>query len=265
MFRPSARLAPYVRYFWVLEGGRNKEDFVYRSMADGCVELLFHYKGLFDEVHRSGAKEQSFCSGIHGQSRHFRNFSVNGDFGIFGVYLYPFALPLLFSCAATDMTDQMVGLYDFLGSEGNRISDQMMLARDDAERVRLITAFLEKRLEQLRSVKPGVLESVRAVIHAECQLNVQQLATQSSLSMRQFERVFKTYSGLSPKLFQRINRFQAAIAAYPQKRRTLTEIAYECGYYDQSHFIHDFKTFSGHHPRTFFTGATDSTSFFDLL
>lgn len=265
-FRPPPHLAAYVRYFWVLEGaGSDTEDFVYRSMADGCVELLFHYQGIFDEVYRTGISERSFCSGIHGQTQHFRNFSVNGGFGIFGVYLYPFALPLLFSCAAADMTDQMVDLYAFLGAEGNDLTEGMMLAKDTAGRILVITRFLEKRLDQVRYVKPGILESIQTIVHADGNLNVQQLAAQSCLSMRQFERVFKTYSGLSPKLFQRINRFQSAIAAYPQRAASLTDIAYECGYYDQSHFIHDFKIFSGHHPRKFFSGATEQASFFDLL
>ncbi len=231
------------------------------------MELLFHYQGLFDELFRSGAKEASFCSGIHGQGRHYRNFEINGSFGIFGVYLYPFALPLLFSCAATDMTDRMTDLYAFLGREGHEVTEQMMLAKNVPGRIAVITALLEKRLTRAREsyVKPGIKESIQNIIHAGQLLPVQELAAQSSLSMRQFERLFQTYSGLPPKLFQRINRFQAAIAAYPQRQRSLTDIAHTCGYYDQSHFIRDFKMFSGHHPRKFFSGTTADTSFFDLL
>ncbi|MBO9660186.1 MAG: helix-turn-helix domain-containing protein [Chitinophagaceae bacterium] len=49
------------------------------------------------------------------------------------------------------------------------------------------------------------------------------------------------------------------MASFGNEYRTLTEIAYQCGYYDQSHFIHDFKEFSGYHPRHYFKGDTEGT------
>ncbi|TXJ23716.1 MAG: AraC family transcriptional regulator [Chitinophagaceae bacterium] len=83
------------------------------------------------------------------------------------------------------------------------------------------------------------------------------------LSTRQFERNFKEFAGFSPKLYSRIIRFQSAIEQYGQTGKSLTEIAYDCGYYDQSHFIHDFKEFSGLHPRHYFGGKAEGTSWKD--
>src|SRR5687768_16270959 len=94
--QPPASLAAYVRFFWVLEGDV-AQSYIHRSMADGCAELLFHYQGIFDELTESGKTEKSFRSGLSGQSQHFRRFTISENFGIFGVYLYPYAVQDLFS------------------------------------------------------------------------------------------------------------------------------------------------------------------------
>ena len=267
MIPPPPELAPYVRYFWILEADvMQGTDFVYRSMADGSAELLFHYQGMFDEVKGEDRLEQSFFSGLHGQSRHMRRFIIHQHFGIFGVYLYPFALPLLCSVAADCLSDQMIDLPSLMGKEGGRLEEQMMLAADNKERLKIITAFLRKRFGSVRDWKPDVHEVIRTMIHTKGQVPVRQLAAQSFLSLRQFERKFKAGAGFSPKLYMRILRFQEAIRAYSGRNKSLTDLAYDCGYADQSHFIHDFKEFSGgYHPTAFFKRADSDISGVELM
>jgi AraC-like DNA-binding protein len=88
------------------------------------------------------------------------------------------------------------------------------------------------------------------------QVNIRELSTQYFLSQKQFERKFKEHSGFMPKLYARIVRFETALSGY-SRNRSLTEVGYESGYYDQSHFIHDFKKFSGHHPRSYFAAIPE--------
>jgi transcriptional regulator GlxA family with amidase domain len=88
-------------------------------------------------------------------------------------------------------------------------------------------------------------------------VNIFNFADNYCLSLRQFQRRFKELSGFPPKLYARIIRFGAAMQRYGNNFRSLTDIAYECGYYDQSHFIHDFKEFSGYHPKQYFSGRTE--------
>src|SRR6187399_1387737 len=107
VIQPSAFLSKFVRFFWVLEhDGVNNSPYVYRSMADGCVELLFHYKGNFEEL-TDGKKLSQYKSILHGQSQKFRRFETTENFGIFGAYLYPFAVPYLFSVPSVHLTNEM--------------------------------------------------------------------------------------------------------------------------------------------------------------
>ncbi|MCE6990908.1 helix-turn-helix domain-containing protein [Dyadobacter sp. CY323] len=263
-FAPPPALAGFVRYYWALEHQVSVENpYVHRTMADGCAELIFHYKGRFEEFKPAGSTELSFTSGVHGPTDHFRRFSINQDFGIFGVYLYPFAIPVLFGIPSTEVINEMPDLITFLGKDGDKLENEMMLAPDNLVRVSILNAFLEKRLSSQPTREPAVFSVISQIIKGNGIANVPELAAQSFLSTRQFERKFKAFSGFSPKLFTRIIRFHAAMDAYGDPDRSLTDIAYDCGYYDQSHFIHEFKTFSGEHPKVYFSGRAEGTGYRD--
>jgi len=249
---PPLRLAPYVRFFWVLEADLNSQPYIHRSMADGCAELIFHYKGRFDEIAADESLEQSFTSGIHGQSKKFRRFITNQNFGILGVYLYPFALPLLFSMPASEFSGQMPDIETLLGADGVVLEEKIMLAADNFKRINILTDFLETRIGGNSRIQPGVFAAIQQLIQSNGVITVEKLASDTCLSSRQFKRKFKEFSGFSPKSYSRIIRFQHALSYYGDQTKTLSDIAYCCGYYDQSHFIKDFKEFSGHHPYKYF-------------
>ena len=114
----------------------------------------------------------------------------------------------------------------------------------------------------MRTAEPLVCASIRKIIDDRGLVNVRSLAREYFFSDRQFERKFKEFSGFSPKLYARINRFQAAPKQYGSGK-TLTSIAYDCGYYDQSHFINDFKEFSGYNPKVYFTGQAEGSEYLE--
>lgn len=258
-FPPPPALVAHVRMFWVFEHEvAEGEPYIYRSMADGCVEMVFHYKGIFTEPARPN--DVYHPAVVHAQSSHYRRFLTHGSFGIFGAYLYPTALPQLFGLPATDFSNQMPGLEAVLGTEGRLLEERVMTAADHYERVKILSAFLEARLRKKEQHPTAAHLALRHILHQKGQLNVEQLAAETCLSTRQFERRFKEYCGFSPKLYTRIIRFQHALAAYGEER-SLTDIGYACGYYDQSHFIREFREFSGYHPRQYFAGHPEGIEY----
>ncbi|HEX2898290.1 MAG TPA: helix-turn-helix domain-containing protein [Bacteroidia bacterium] len=85
------------------------------------------------------------------------------------------------------------------------------------------------------------------------------------ISMRQLERTFKDHAGFSPKTYARILRFQSTTKEYGNTHKTLTDIALDCGYYDQAHFIHDFRQFSGYAPGDYFFGKPEGIEYRETL
>ncbi len=97
IIHPSEHLKNFIRYFWILE---SDEPYTHYSLADVCPELLFHYDGQFEEIFNNGKREKSFTAGVHGQASSMRKFYIDKGFGIFGVYLYPQTIPLVFNLPA---------------------------------------------------------------------------------------------------------------------------------------------------------------------
>jgi AraC-like DNA-binding protein len=256
IIEPVPALRDIVRFFWTFEGMASQEQpYVLRTVANGCPELLFHYKGAFLELCRDGKARSSFTTGIHGQANEHRRFVVRESFGIFGVYLYPYALQSIFGIPGIELTNQLPALELIPGTDASRVIDSMQGALNNQERVQIITDFLFRRRLPLKH--DDIAHAVRTTLKLKGMVNIRELSAQYSRSYRQFERNFKEHTGFSAKTFSRIVRFNSLMQRPPSAHKSLTQLALDFGYYDQSHFIHDFKMFSGYSPRTYFSGKAD--------
>ena len=98
--QPPEILKPYVRCFWVFEHELSADEpsYVYRSVADGCAEIVFHYKGIFDDI-TGNNNPATYRSGLHSQTSQYSRFIIHEDFGIlariFILTLYPGCLDCL--------------------------------------------------------------------------------------------------------------------------------------------------------------------------
>lgn len=258
--QPSQILKEFVRSFWVLE---SDQPYTHYSMPDVCPELLFHYKGQFDEHADDNKSERSFTAGVHAQTNQRRKFYISEAFGIFGVCLYPYSIPLFFGLPAKELTNQMPDLISLLKTEDLALEEKIINAAGTHQRVKIVEEFIVRKLCANYHNPLPVFHVIRKIIKTNGLMPVKQLACDCFLSERQFERQFSHFAGFSPKLFSRITRFHSAMAQYRDKAKSLTDIALNSGYYDQSHFIHDFKEFSGLHPKQFFSGNSEATKWRD--
>jgi AraC-like DNA-binding protein len=261
---PSPELKRYVRCFWVFEGrGIGSQPYVYRSMADACAEMVFHYKARWDEISATdqilpGTDNVAILQSPTGT---YKRFITGSDFGIFGAYLYPYAIPELFKLSSLELQNEMPSIADCLGNDGNMLQEKMLVADDNRERISILSSYLIKRSRTHPEPESSIQACIKHLIHSRVQLPIEQTASMFCVSPRQLERKFKTITGFAPKSFARISRFQHALRSYGSSYKSLTELAYECGYYDQSHFIHDFKKFSGYEPGSYFSGKAEGIEY----
>ncbi|MEJ1237256.1 helix-turn-helix domain-containing protein [Chryseolinea sp. T2] len=253
MFEPGPELRDIVRYFWTFEGvATHEEPYVLRTVANGCPEFVFHYKGTFEELGRDGKSRTSFITGIHGQAGEHRRFIVKESFGICGAYLYPYALHAVFGIPGIEFTNQLSGLELLPGAESFQVMDSLHAALNNQERLRIMSDFLIRKKRPL--VQKDIAGAVRTILMQKGLVSVKNLSELYFRSHRQFERNFKEHTGFTAKTFSRIVRFNSLMQRHLNTQSSLTEIALEFGYYDQSHFINDFRAFSGYSPRTYFSG-----------
>lgn len=232
-------------------------------MADVCPELIFHFQGRFEEVLGNGKRELSFSSGLSAPTNQTRKFQIDRGFGIFGIYLYPHTIPLLFGIPAIEMTNQMLGLDTIERTMGADLEDEIMNSTDDKTRIAIIESFIEKRLSKIQTIQLPIFQVLKHIMNANVAPKISQLSSDYFVSERQLERQFLRFTGFNPKQFTRIARFHRAMQFYGSQEMRLTDIALDCGYYDQSHFINDFKQFAGIGPREFFSGKSPATAWRD--
>ena len=209
-------------------------------MADSCPEIIFQYNEGFQKYSRQSAR-------MRFQHSAFERFDVGRDVGFFGVRLFPHAINQLLKMPASEGINHVFDFTVLFKQDGENLADQVYNAKTAAERVALVSGFLTKKSTPN---KPDPLEYLaKQVIEQAGRVDISNMQQQSNLSVKQFERRFKAIAGFTPKYFARIARFQGVRTKYCSGRfESLTELAYSCNYYDQSHFIREFKEFSGVQP-----------------
>lgn len=172
----------------------------------------------------------------------------------FGVILKPEAVNRLLGLPLRELADNDADLEGALGFAAKVWAEQIRNAVGDEERAKLTDAFLLHRLQH-RAITHPYLENALALIRQSAgNLDVEQLSLQLFVSQRQLERQFREHIGLTPKMMLRIERFRNALhlAKSGFRRGGLTDIAHNCGYADQAHFIRECRELTGETPSQLF-------------
>lgn len=184
-----------------------------------------------------------------------RNYWVclTGEIMRFGVQFHPGGAYPFFPFSPKTLTDHLVDIEKIWRKSGRLLSETMQCSdRTSKERIRLMEAFLFRRLEQYEKVDPVFNKAAMVIRSRQGQVCLKKLANDVGLSFKQLERKFVENSGILPKRLCRIIRFRYLfehITAHPTDKWVDTALA--CGYYDQAHLIHDFKLFTGMSPAVF--------------
>ncbi|MEP6985344.1 MAG: AraC family transcriptional regulator [Chloroflexota bacterium] len=163
------------------------------------------------------------------------------------IVLKPHALQTLLGLNASHLTNALVELREFSAGSLNM---QLMDARSQPQRLNLLLNFLVSKLQQARHRDCLVEESLSLIHKNSASVTVKHLLDSLSISERQFEKRFIQSVGLAPYFYIRVKRFNEALRLIHSGRFSkLTDVAHALNFYDQSHFIRDFKAFSGITPK----------------
>ncbi|MEJ7821362.1 MAG: helix-turn-helix domain-containing protein [Chitinophagaceae bacterium] len=165
------------------------------------------------------------------------------------VDFHPGGLYRLLGIPMTHLFDEGFDALDILGNEMNTINSQLLHAADNDTSKEIVEKFLLKNCNQLKDLLPFDM-AIRELMQKDGNIPIEKIASLACLSLRQFERKCLERIGMPPKSFARIARFSKAYRLKEsQPDLTWTSIAYDAGYFDQMHFIRDFKEFAGVTPR----------------
>lgn len=253
-------LSNFVDMFWFCEGyaPRHAKE---RILPTGTIELVVNLRDermrVYDRDHID--RHQSFRGSVvcGAQSRYFVIDTAQQE-SVIGVHFKPGgAFPFL-RVPASELRDQHVSLDTLWGAAAADLRERLLEAATPGAKFRLLAqALLRQSARPLerRSAVEYALREFRRMPHMH---TLASLTERISLSSRRFVQVFDEEVGLTPKLFCRILRFQKVLDLIAQGRRAgWADVALACGYFDQAHFVHDFRAFSGVNPSAYLAQRTE--------
>jgi len=242
-----------------MESSKDNIDVVERVIPTENVQLMFHYKKPFVVLQSNNIREQQPRSIISGLSDSFSDVSTNGEAGVVFISFYPNSACCFFNFPLSEIENKSIDLSDIYHREIREVEEQLFEKKTIKERIEVIESFLIRRFSPIGSYDGLLLKkSLEIVKNSKGQTNVNSLSSIVYTTPKTLERKFSQYIGKTTKQYIKLIRFNEVLQDFSKhKKLSMTEIAYMNGYFDQSHFIKDFKIYTGYTPKEFVSKYRD--------
>ncbi|WP_052598930.1 helix-turn-helix domain-containing protein [Aureispira sp. CCB-QB1] len=242
---PPQELRNVISHFWVgtwnvLEQPPNE---TYYIVANSLTEITFAFSS-----HRQHSN--LLFSVVQGHTSLPNKLPVQGFYHLLGVAFYSYAIPTVFKMPSSELNEEFIALDTFLGYEGRVLNEKIATALTTEHRIKILSDYFIAAVRKQQMEDKIIIGAIKKIKASNGIIKVNELANDFCLSQKQFARRFRAFAGFSPKMYSRIIRFESVLQSY-SNTSNLTDVAYANGYYDQAHFIHDFKTFTGYNPTAF--------------
>jgi AraC-like DNA-binding protein len=247
---PGKLLQQYVKCYYVYESPSPVafEDTVFPS---GCMEIIFNLGGGNWQTKSGDEFITTPPVELWGQLNEPLAVRSVGCNTMLGVRFFSHAAACILPDKAHLFNNQVADYRAISGRPINTLHTRLQETASWNKRIALLEAFLHQQLEQAGK-KLSKISVVRELMvelqQQEVYDTMETIATRYGISTRYMQQLFLHYTGLTPKLYSQVTRFQHSLRLVTARNTSLTDIAYECGYADQSHFIKEFKAFTGFTP-----------------
>jgi AraC-like DNA-binding protein len=259
---PSPALLPFIDRFWGWENAETASIALPQLLPGTGAELYFHYRRPFH--YQSSQQGWQACPDAHLFCLRRRPLPLgpSDDVGFIAVRFRAGMLARFLPVPLAELLDQVYSVEQLWGAPGRQLLWQLSWAASNAERRQRIERFLLGQLHP--ALDPQIERAVTLLYRAGASLPIEQLAAAVELSRRQLERRFLAETGQTPVEMRRLARFQRTVrTVLLDPQRASTDVALEHGYYDQAHFIREFRSLAHATPHAFFNTARTATHFYN--
>lgn len=254
-FVPDVRIRNFVHRIDAVEASDDENSPVCIPFyADGYPGIIFQSTrgGVFSLEPRK--KLSQFF--VYGQTICPVSLELSAGTTMLIFYLYPHVCHAIFGFDADEIIDTCLDLTLLPEARILPLLDQLTLARTAESRINLITGYLSDTIHKHNIAPDRTIQyAVQHIILSGGTRPVHEIRQEVNSTQRTFERRFLRHVGVSPKLFSRIVQFQATLQTLnARKFSKLSDVAYDHGYSDQSHFTRSFRQFTGKSPERFTSG-----------
>lgn len=244
---PSIPLSGIVKHYLLLTT-ENNIRLNYRLFADGNPGIVFHLGDpLIQYAGNHQAGNMQPASFAYGQISHYNDVMSTGKLGMLVVVLQPYSIYSLFRIAAFELNNCIIKLADFFGQEAMVLEDQVISTPGIHRKIAAIERFLLRRAEYINEPDHLLKESLQVIYQYRGDVTIEAVLKKVAVTERQLERKFRQYIGTSPKRYAEIIKFHhfLRLLQHCSGGKKISDVAYESGYYDQSHLNGHFKKITG--------------------
>ena len=243
---PTQPLQPYIKYFVVTE---NEVEYSHKVFPSSGLVIGFQYKGKLSNV-KDNAETELSSSGITGITDGYKIFKNSADMGTILVYFTEIGFTHFASHPANELFNLSLSLDAIFDANSiHEVEEKLVLAKTDKGRIQIVEQFLVSQLKDIQTDKL-IVEAVKLIYQTNGTIRIKELNEKLFISQSPFEKRFRKVVGTTAKKFASIVRFNSVLNQLSESK-TLTEICYENNFFDQAHFIKDFKQFTGDTPENF--------------
>lgn len=247
---PISTLRPYINSYWMIqaEPGVPIQD---RTYPDGCQEIVFNINSIVMRSDTPGCYNRNPNIELIGQMTRYYDLQTSGEQCYFGIKFYPHSFSAFTHESIHDLRDQSIHLGEILGPCVNCVIDDVLPNPDFDAFVAAANRYFCAALMRDRVAGKSyqlVDRAVRMLFADRDEIRIDTLRHQLGVGNRRLQALFQDFVGLSPKQLLKMIRFQTSFKFLHHRDLALTDVAMRCGYYDQAHFNHDFKTLAGVSP-----------------
>lgn len=243
---PTDKLKDYIKYYVVSENNVENE---YKVFPSSGLVIGFQYKGQLSTI-KNNKESKLTSTGITGISDSYKVFKNSADIGTVLVYLTEIGFTHFSSNPANELFNLSLSLDEiFEKSKVNEVEEKLAIASTDKQRIKIVEQFLLSQLKDIQTDKL-IIEAVKLIYQSKGAIRIKELNDKLFISQSPFEKRFRKVVGTTAKKFASIVRFNSVLDGM-NKTKSLTEICYENNFFDQAHFIKDFKQFTGDTPENF--------------
>lgn len=251
-FQPHPDLSALVKFYWTLEVPYDPNNQKQKIIPDGCIEMTFNLK---DKIKRYISEEDYIVhpnSMVMGQRTKSYFIEPIGDVDSFAICFYPYGFTNFIRTPLEKLVDIETPIENLFGAiPAKALEQKIFQANSTQERIEVLETFLLDKLNENATIENLVKTTVDSLLATNGSSPINQILKEDLSKRRQLERNFKKQIGISPKQLGRVLRLQTALTMLLNDKESLTNIAYESEYFDQAHFIKDFKEFIGTTPKEF--------------
>jgi AraC-like DNA-binding protein len=259
-FSPDKELENIIECYWIIEDD-DITPRLQKIIPDGFNEIVFHYRSPY-RIKLNGDWEEQSLSLLAGQIRKHFFLENTGASGIIGIKIKPTALTHLFGLSMHKFTDRVVDISSVPALQSLLINEQLRTVVDQNERVAILNDQFKKLLSEKNYMETVTDHAIELIFEHHGMIPVSTITKSAGIGERQLENLFKKYIGLSPKFFMRIIRFNYIFKLVQDNNQSWSAVAYEASFFDQSHFIRNFRDFTGENPSDYAFDEKNMANFF---